>query len=139
MSIYLLDTDTLSLYYHEDKGVVSRLDSRSATELAISIVTVEEQLTGWYTLLKQARHPREIAHAYDRLGQAVFRLARWRILPYSEPAIARVAYLKTLKLNVGIMDLRIAAIALENDAVVVTRNRRDFVRIPGIRMEDWCL
>ena len=67
------------------------------------------------------------------------RLARWRILPYTEAAIARVAQLKSLRLNVRLMDLRIAAVALEYNAVVVTRNQRDFGRVPGLSVEDWSI
>ncbi len=137
MSLFVLDTDLLTLYYRGHPIVVRNVDAHSPTELAISILTVDEQLTGWYTLTRQARRPEEICRAYAHLGDAVVRLARWRILPYTEPAITRVAQLKALRLNVRLMDLRIAAIALENGAVVVTRNRRDFGRVPGLSVEDW--
>lgn len=137
MSLFVLDTDHLTLYYHGDPIVVRRVDARPPAELAISIMTVDEQITGWYTLTRQARRPEEIARAYAHLGEAVARLGRWRILPYTESAIARVAALKSLRLNVRLMDLRIAAIALENQAAVVTRNRRDFGRVPGLSIEDW--
>jgi tRNA(fMet)-specific endonuclease VapC len=137
MSLFVLDTDILTLYYHGDPSVVARVDARPPAELTISIMTVDEQLTSWYTLTRQARRPEDIARAYAQLGEAIVRLGRWRILPYTESAIARVAQLKALRLNVRLMDLRIAAIALENGASVVTRNRRDFGRIPGLNVEDW--
>jgi tRNA(fMet)-specific endonuclease VapC len=139
MSLFVLDTDLLSLYYRGDRTVVQRVDARPATELAISVRTVDEQISGWYTLTRQARQPEQIARAYANLSEAVVRLARWRILPYTESAIALVAQLKALRLNVRLMDLRIAAIAFENGAVVVTRNRRDFSRIPDLRVEDWSI
>jgi tRNA(fMet)-specific endonuclease VapC len=137
MSLFVLDTDHVTLYYYGDPIVVQRVDSRAPTELAISVLTVDEQLTGWYTLTRQARRPEEVARAYAHLGEAVVRLGRWRILPYTEAAIARVTQLKALRLNVRLMDLRIAAVAMENQAVVVTRNRRDFGRVPGLSVEDW--
>jgi len=137
MSLFVLDSDILALYYRGDHTVVRSVSACPASELAISVLTVDQQLTGWYTLTRQARRPEEIARAYAHLGDAVVRLARWRILPYTESAIARVAQLKVLRLNVRLMDLRIAAVALENGAVVVTRNQRDFGRVPGLVAEDW--
>ena len=64
MSLFVLDTDILTLYYCGDPIVVRSVDARPATDLAISVMTVDEQLTGWYTLTRQARRPEEIARAY---------------------------------------------------------------------------
>jgi tRNA(fMet)-specific endonuclease VapC len=69
------DTDILTLYSHGDAVVVQRVDAQSPAELAISVITVDEQLTGWYTLARRARAPGEIARAYRNLGDAVVRLA----------------------------------------------------------------
>jgi len=137
MTLFVLDTDLLTLYYRGDPVVVRGIDAQPPTALAISVMTVDEQLTGWYTLTRRARQPEEIARAYANLADAVVRLAKWRILPYTESAIAKIAQLKALRLNVGLVDLRIAAIAMESGAVVVTRNRRDFSRVPGLSVEDW--
>ena len=48
MSLFVLDTDLLTLYYRGDPIVVRSVDARPATDLAISALTVDEQLTGWY-------------------------------------------------------------------------------------------
>ncbi len=59
------------------------------------------------------------------------------LLLFTLPAISRYQQLLQMKLNVGKMDLRIGAIALEHGAIVVTRNLRDFRRIPNLTAEDW--
>lgn len=35
------------------------------------------------------------------------------------------------------MDLKIAAICLAHDAMLLTRNLSDFRHIPGLRVENW--
>jgi len=35
------------------------------------------------------------------------------------------------------MDLKIASIALANDATLLTGNSNDFSNVPGLRIEDW--
>ncbi|WP_395092089.1 hypothetical protein [Armatimonas sp.] len=37
------------------------------------------------------------------------------------------------------MDLKIASIALSNQATLLTRNLRDYSKVPGLRCEDWTL
>jgi tRNA(fMet)-specific endonuclease VapC len=47
MSLFVLDTDLLTLYYRGDPTVVRTVHERPPDELTISILTVDEQLTGW--------------------------------------------------------------------------------------------
>jgi tRNA(fMet)-specific endonuclease VapC len=55
----------------------------------------------------------------------------------SYAAIMRYEGLKSLNLNVRKMDLRLAAIVQEHQGVPVSRNLRDFRRLPGLSVEDW--
>jgi tRNA(fMet)-specific endonuclease VapC len=137
MTMYVLDTDTLSLYQHGHPVVTPQVDARPLTDLAITVITVEEQLAGWYSQLRHASHPPQVAAVYLRLAQAVKSLARLPIITYTEIDIQRYDQLKALKLNIGKQDLRIAAIVLENGATLVTRNTRDFQRVPNLTIVDW--
>jgi len=137
MTLYILDTDTVSLFQRGHPLVRARCDACPPDQLAGTVITVEEQLSGWYTMLRKAKLPSDLAHAYRRLTDTVRFLSRIQILTYTEEAIHRYNALASLRLGVGKMDLRIAAIALELGGTVVTRNARDFNRVPGLVIEDW--
>ena len=134
---FILDTDTLTLYRQAQQLLVSRITAQPSHLIVTTVITVEEQLTGWQALLRQAKGDAHLAFTYQRLTDAVRSLSGFHILTFSEAAISRYNMLLVMKLNVGKMDLRIAAIALEADATVVTRNLRDFQRVPGLACENW--
>ena len=45
--------------------------------------------------------------------------------------------LKRQRLRCGTMDLKIAAICLVHDGLLLTRNLSDFAKVPGLRVENW--
>ncbi len=61
------------------------------------------------------------------------------ILPYTSAAQAHYEQLRLAKIRIGTHDLRIAAIALSVNGVVVTRNQRDFDRVPALLTQDWSI
>ena len=137
--MFVLDSDILSLYQRGNLAVTREVSRHDSTELAVTVISVEEQLSGWYTLLRRVKQRSDLARAYRRLGEAVVFLAGFPILSLTEQAILCYEGLLAMKLGVRRMDLRIASIVLENSATLVTRNVRDFQRVPGLVVENWAL
>ena len=137
MSLYVLDTDVLTLLQMGDPVVIRNVAGHAADRTVVTVISVEEQLSGWYTQLRRAKRRDVLARVYQRLATNVEHLACTPILSFTEPAILRYEQLKALSLNVGKKDLCIAAVVLENGGVLVSRNLRDFRRIPNLTVEDW--
>lgn len=137
MSLYVLDTDTLTLFQRGHAAVLRNVFYHLADEMAITAVSAEEQISGRLAVLHKARTPADIALASRRVAETIKTLATWDILPLTVPAVELFQDLQRRKLNVGGNDLRTAAVAMTAGGVVVTRNLRDFRRVPGLRCEDW--
>lgn len=59
------------------------------------------------------------------------------ILDFDEAAASLYETLLERKIRIGTQDLKIAAIVLSRDGVLVTRNQRDFAKVPNLVLEDW--
>jgi tRNA(fMet)-specific endonuclease VapC len=89
-------------------------------------------------LHKSARRDADaLARAYQGLTDVVDMAKTVRVLPFSHAAVDRYLELRRTLRRLGKQDLAIAAIALEHDATVVTRNRQDFDQVPNLLVEDW--
>ena len=137
MSLFVLDTDILTLFQAGHPAVLAHVAACPPDRLATSIITVEEELRGWYTKLRRAKTREQLARAYQHLTDAVCFFSRLKLLSFIESAIARYDDLRKAHGNIGKNDLRIAAIVLEHGATLVTRNVGDFQAIPGLKFEDW--
>lgn len=137
MTLYILDTDTFSLYQDGDPAVIANIVRHRGDRLVVTGTTVEELLSGWLHRVRIAKTDPDRAFGYTQYAGTVEALSGWPVLPLTVPALGRLAALTRARLNIGGNDLKIAAVALEVGGLVVTRNVRDFRRVPGLGCEDW--
>ena len=136
----LLDTDHLTVLRLGKGERFTRLMVRLATAaepLATTIVNVEEQMRGWLAAIAKERTPERQVQAYRELRALFGRFAAFEIAPFDDPAAVRFKDIRTGRGHIGTRDLKIAAITLVNDALLLTANRRDFEQVPGLRFENW--
>jgi tRNA(fMet)-specific endonuclease VapC len=137
MSLYVLDTDHLTLLRKGHAEVVARVAATPQTDIAITIISIEEQFRGWFTQVRKARDAARLARAYAGLFDVIDMAKRLPVLPFSRAAVDRYVDLKKTLPRLGRQDLAIASVALEFNATLVTRNRQDFEPVPNLRIEDW--
>lgn len=134
---YLLDTDIVSLLQDGNSSVISHIASRPSVQVATSIITVEEQLSAWYTLLRKARRTDQLVSVYERMTRTVIFLGCLPLLTFTDEAATAFDMLRKQFPRRGRMDMRIAAIAIASGATLVTRNVADFSEIANLTVEDW--
>nr|WP_306422118.1 type II toxin-antitoxin system VapC family toxin [Nostoc sp. CHAB 5715] len=81
----------------------------------------------------------ELVLAYARLQDTLDDLNSISVVEFSEDAGNIYAELVRQKIRVGTQDLRIAAITLSRNGILVTRNRKDFEKVPNLLLEDWTI
>jgi tRNA(fMet)-specific endonuclease VapC len=100
-------------------------------DVAISSVVAAELWTGVMKSRERSRNGRAL-----REFLAFVEVLDWPADAVEVYGTIRAA-LEARGRSIGAMDLLIAAHAIYERAILVTRNRAEFVRVPGLKVESW--
>ncbi|BAU75036.1 type II toxin-antitoxin system VapC family toxin [Metapseudomonas furukawaii] len=132
---YMLDTNICSFIIRKNPPqVLERLQCAAAAgnRLVISAITYAELRYG----AASPRAPKALTAWIDALVQRLD-----EILPWNDTAVEASANLMAQLLKagtpIGPNDTGIAGHALSTGCIVVTNNTREFLRVPGLLVEDW--
>jgi tRNA(fMet)-specific endonuclease VapC len=128
---FLLDTDTCIYALKRERGVVERLLAHSPAEIAVSVITEAELRTGAAKSDSAAKTSRLVENFLRPLtivdfvstDAAIYAQIRARLERAGKP--------------IGPLDTLIAAHALARKLTLVSNNRREFGRVPGLDIENW--
>ena len=127
---FLLDTDTSSAHMRRP-GLLDHRFIQHMGRIAIPTIFLAELRAGAYRLPDPSKLLRKIEDLIVFLD----------ILDFDDACAEEFGKVRGVLHRQGIMvptmDLLIASVALAHDLTLVTHNTADFVRIPGLRLEDW--
>ena len=132
--MYLFDTDSLSNILKKTPSplLLKRLETLPNDIQFTTAINISEIYFGAY----RSKNQKKILAAYE---DKVF--PNVNILPFDTDSGKIYGRLKALLEKRGLSksepDLRIAAIAIQHNMILITGNKRHFMKIPGLNIEDW--
>jgi tRNA(fMet)-specific endonuclease VapC len=143
--VIILDTQHISQLQlvgsRSELKLRNRLERLPEEEIWITIISPYEQLVEYLARINASyTRPEKQVRDFTSLGRLLDYYATWkgRILFFDQAALG-VFHQLTPQLirRIGPRDSRIAAIALANQATLLSANLRDFQQVPGLQVEDW--
>ncbi|MDB5293633.1 MAG: PilT protein domain protein [Phycisphaerales bacterium] len=136
----VLDSDILSIIQRASGAEYDRLAAKldaADDDVYVTVISLEEQMRGWLAYIAREQSFEKQTLAYLKLRELVVDFAARAMLDFDATSANEVTRLKKLKVRIGTMDLKIAAIVLAHNAKLITRNLIDFRKVPGLVAEDW--
>jgi tRNA(fMet)-specific endonuclease VapC len=127
---YLLDTNAVIALLNEPQGRVSKqVRTLTPSEFGLSALVVHELYFGAY---KSQRRERNVALVNG---------LRFEVLPFDQEDAHHAGEIRAglglLGTPIGAYDVLIAGQARARGLVLITRNVREFERVPQLRVENW--
>ena len=135
----LMDSDHLTVFKYtsgeRSLRLRARLDAVVDEVVGTTVVNVEEQMRGWISVLAKERQLRRQIAAYRELAHLFEFIRPFHIALLTDAAVDLFDQFGGIQISKS--DRKIAAIAIANNALLLTANRRDYEQIPGLRFENW--
>ena len=134
------DTDILTEILAGNSIYADRIARIPLEEQIVPIVVAEEILRGRLNSIRQAEAGKgrnSVELAYRLFEETLDAFRETKFLSLNENSETVLTDWRKKKVKGSTHDLRIAAIYVAHAAILVTRNRRDFEKIPGLSAEYW--
>ena len=130
---YMLDTNIcIYVIKHKPPVVLQRFRAHIKDGLCISSITLAELSHGVEKSEQREKNTDALLHLVDVL----------KVVPFDNHTAYEYgkicAFLQRQGTPIGTMDMLIAAHARLHGFVLITNNVREFSRVPGLMVENWC-
>ncbi len=126
---YLLDTNAVIGFVNGNPGLRRRIGQEDPAAFCVSALVTHEMYYGAF----KGRQTEKNLRLIDTLS--------FEILDFDDTDGRRAGEIRALLANLGTpigpYDVLIAGQALARDLTVITHNTREFLRVPGLKVEDW--
>lgn len=129
--MYLLDTNTLIYFFKGMGEVAKKMFLQSPNSIAVSSIVVYELEVGIAKSTNPTKRMEQLSQLLEQINIIDFTQREAK-----ESAKIRVE-LEKLGTPIGAMDLLIAGTAVAHNLTLVTRNLKEFERIPNLKCENW--
>src|SRR4051812_30706745 len=129
---YILDTNIcIGIINGKEPALREKIKSKVKDDIVICSIIKAELLYGAKKSQQRAKNEHRLSVLFSEI----------RSLPFDDESAEHYGTLRTLMEQAGIViganDLLIAAVAQQNQLTLVTRNHREFARIPSLKLEVW--
>ncbi len=130
---YHLDTNTcIYIINRKPVEVLQRFRKAEVNTIFVSSIVVHELDYGVYRSQRKEKNRQQLENFLEPLTILPFDRATAKLAGKIRAELSRNG------LIISPMDILIAAHALYENAALVTNNIREFERVPGLKVENWC-
>lgn len=129
--MYLLDTDVIIDFFNNDNSIIKNIEKRKSIPMYISSLTLCELYRGAFLSTDPEARQENIFKLLVNTEFVALNKEACRIFGKNN------AYLSKIGKITQEVDLMISSIAISRDLILVTRNKKHFENIPGLKMEEW--